>query len=165
MKGQKGFTAIELIVSVMITGIIGLTAGMATNQFVTQSTRNSDYTAASRHVMNALFWVSRDAQMSQNITTAGTTGLPLTLGWTEWDNSVHQAVYNIDGDKLVRSYSIDDGTTAETVVAQYVNSTSQNTTCQYDGSILTVKVTATVGDGAHALSVSKVKEIAPRPGL
>ena len=165
MKRQRGFTVIEVIVSLMITSIIGLTGAMATGQVLTQSTKNSDYTTASRHAMNAIFWVSRDAQMSQTVTPSGATGFPLTLSWTEWDNSQHQVVYSIAGGKLTRSYTINGGTPLATLVAQYVNSVSQNTTCNYADRVLTVRVTATVGDGAHALSVSKTREITPRPGL
>lgn len=165
IKGQRGFTLIEIIAVLAITGLIGLGATTATVQMINQSSRNSDYTTASQHAMNAIYWISLDAQMSQTISTDGISGFPLTLNWTEWDNSEHEVAYVIVGDKLRRSYSIDGGEPAETVIAQYINPAPENTTCEFSDRVLTVKVTATVGNGPQTLSVTKVREITPRPGL
>ena len=165
INGQKGFTLIEVITALAITGIIGLGAGMATAQILTQAARNSDYTAASQHTMNAIYWISRDAQMSQDVKPNGISGFPLTLSWTEWDNSEHQVTYSIEDDMLRRSYSINGGAPSETVVAQYIDSVSENTECELTSGLLTLKVTTTIGEGVNAISVSRVREIAPRPGL
>ena len=165
MKGQRGFTLIEVIVALAITGLIGLGAATATVQVLNQGPRNSDYTTASRHTMNAIYWISRDSQMSQTVSPGGASGFPLTLSWIEWDNSEHQVNYSIEDDKLRRSYSIDGSEPGQTVVAQYINSVSENTTCEFAGGVLTVKVTATVGGGSYSLSVTKVRKITPRPGL
>ena len=163
--GQRGFTLLEVVVTLAITGIIGIGATMATVQILTQGSRNVDYTTASRHAMNAIFWISRDAQMSQTVEPSGANGYPLTLSWTEWDNSEHAVIYSIEDDRLMRSYSIDGDGPREILVALYINSTSENTSCQYSDRVLTLRVTATVGDGTQALNVGKVREITPRPGL
>ena len=117
--------------------------------------------------MNAIYWISRDARLAQTVEPGGTSGFPLTLKWTEWDNSIHQVIYiiNIQQDELTRSYSVDGGAPSETVVAHHINSVSENTTCQFVNGMFTVKVTSTVGTGLNAISVTKKCDIAPRPGL
>jgi prepilin-type N-terminal cleavage/methylation domain-containing protein len=163
---QLGFTLIELLVAAALTSIIGFGAATATFQVVTQNQRNNLYTTASRNTMNAIHWISRDAQMTQTVTPdSGATGFPLTLSWVEWDNSVHQIIYSISGDTIRRSYSVNGGDPEEVMIAQYINSTGLNTMCELNGDVLTIKVTATVGQGGHAVTVSKVREITPRPSL
>ncbi len=164
-KEQRGFTLIEVLATVIITGLIGFGAAAATVQVLTQGTRNSDYTAASRHAMNAIHWISRDAQMAQTVEPNGATGFPLTLGWIDWDNSEYEVTYSIDDDKLTRSYSVNSTVTEESVVAQYINSVSGNTTCEFSDRVLTLTVTATAGDNDLASSVTKKREIIPRPKL
>lgn len=165
IKTQTGFTLIELLISLAITGLIVAGAAMATNQVLAQSDRNGEYTTASQHAMNALYWVSRDAQMSQSIQCGENSGFPLTLYWTQWDNSEHQVIYSIQDGVLRRNYSIDGGAAIETIVAQYINSTDENTLCEFSSLVFTVKVTATLGEGTRTVSVTKIREITPRPGL
>jgi prepilin-type N-terminal cleavage/methylation domain-containing protein len=169
---QGGFTFIELLVALTISGIIGAGVSMASIQVLTQGARNHDYNMASQQAQNAIHWISRDAQMAQTI--SGDSGFPLAndliLGWVEWDNSSHQVVYNYTGGELRRSYAIDGGEPVETLIAQYIDSGAEDTS--FDVSVNTdnvtvamVKVTATVGAGSSAVSVTREREIIPRPLL
>jgi prepilin-type N-terminal cleavage/methylation domain-containing protein len=164
-ENQKGFTLIELVAALAVTCFIGVGVSMATAQVVNQGGRNSDYNTASRHAMNAIHWISRDAQMAQIVETNGSSGFPLNLSWVEWDNSSHLITYTEDGDKLRRSYYIDGGAPSETLIAQYINWVSENTTCDFDGDILQLTVTSTVGNGLKAVSVTRMRDITPRPRL
>jgi len=163
IKRESGFTLIEMLVTLAITSVIGLGATIATVQILNQGTRNSDYTTASQNAMSAIYWVSRDAQMSQVVTLAGGSGFPLTLGWTEWDNTEHEVTYAFSGDELRRTHSVDGGVLNQMLVAQYLD--PAETTCVYATGNLTLSVTATVGEGQRAVTVSKTREVTPRPSL
>ncbi|MFH1651824.1 MAG: prepilin-type N-terminal cleavage/methylation domain-containing protein [Chloroflexota bacterium] len=160
---EGGFTLIEMLVALTITSIIGMGATMATVQIINQGTRNSDYTTASRNTMNALYWMSRDAQMAQVVTLSGGSGFPLTLDWTEWDNTEHEVTYTFSGDELRRTHTVDGDVLNQMLVAQYLE--PAETTCVYATGNLTLRVTATLGEGLNAVTVSKVRGVAPRPGL
>jgi len=162
---QPGFTLIEVLVALIITAIIVLGASMATVQVLRQGCRNNNYTTASRQAMNAIFWISRDVQMAQAITTNGEAGFPLSLIWTEWDNSEHQVSYSIVDNQLMRSYSVSSAEPILTLVAEYINSNSENTSCEINDRVFILKVTATVGDGTGIVSVARNREIIPRPDL
>ncbi|MFH0942167.1 MAG: prepilin-type N-terminal cleavage/methylation domain-containing protein [Chloroflexota bacterium] len=164
-RDPAGFTLIEVLVALVITGLIGFGAAIAASQVMTQGGRNSDYTTASWHAMNAIYWIGRDAQMSQTVTPGGVYGFPLNLSWTEWDNSEYEVTYTIEEGQLKRSYTIDGGAPSRSVVASYINATSASSSCQFSGGVLTLKINATVGEGSNSQSVTKLREITPRPGL
>jgi flagellar hook assembly protein FlgD len=129
-----------------------------------EGSRNSDYTAASQQAMNAVYWISRDALMAQTVTTNG-IDFPLTLVWKGWDSSSNNVTYKIENNALKRSYSINGAAPQETLIAQYIDGGSGNTICSFNGTVLTVTITATVGTGTRAVTVTKEGKIAPRPGL
>jgi len=164
--GQAGFTLIEVIAAMAITGLIGFGASIATAQVLTQTTNNNDYTLASRDALNALYWISHDASMAQTIN--GTAGFPqtedLSLSWKGWDNTEYSANYTLENGVLTRIYSI-GGQVSSTVIASYINSDASLTFCDFDDGILTVTVTSSVGEGDKVVSVTKVRVISPRPGL
>lgn len=171
-RAQHGFTLIEVLAALAISGLIGFGATVATVQVINQSTNNSSYNMASRQAQNAIHWLSRDAQVAQSI--SGYTGFPLTdditFSWVEWDHSSHQAVYNITDDDLKRSYSVDGGAPEEFLVANYISSVSENTTFDVfvnsdNVTVATIKVTASVGNGTGAVSVTKEREVIPRTSL
>ena len=163
---QAGFTLIEIVAAVAITGLIGLGASIATAQVLTQTTRNNDYTLASRNTLNALYWISLDASMAQSIN--GTDGFPqtedLSLSWKDWDNNEYSANYTLENGVLKRIYS-ENGQVTTTVIASYIDSGASMTYCEFDNNILTVTITGSVGEGDKVVSVTEVRKISPRPGL
>jgi len=165
-KNQAGFTLIELIAAVVISGLIGLGATIASGQVLNETSRNNDYTTASRNAMNAIHWISRDAMMAQSIN--GTEGFPqyenLSLSWIEWDNSVHSANYSLENGILRRIYS-DGSQVTSTVIAKNINPNDDVTNCASFNGTLTLTITSSVGEGDRVVDVTRVRKITARPGL
>lgn len=164
-RGQRGFSTIELVVALAVTGFIGLGATVSSIQVLDQTAQNADYTTASRHTLNAVQWVSQDAQMAQTIETSGEAGFPLTLTRLAWDNVVHQVVYDLADGALMRRYYIDGEGPYQTRVAEYINPAPALTHCEEASGVLTLTITASVGKGDAKTSVTKVREITSRPNL
>src|SRR4030042_2557026 len=165
-KGQAGFTCIELIAAVAITGIIGLGASISTAQVLNNTTKNSDYTLASRDAMNAIYWISHDVLMAQSINGAG--GFPqtedLSLSWKAWNNTEYTASYTLENGVLRRIYT-KNGQVFTTVIASYINPDEAFTYCTSNNGTLSLTITSSVGEGDRVVSVTKVSEIISRPSL
>jgi type II secretory pathway pseudopilin PulG len=165
-KNRAGFTLIDMLAAIMITGIIAIGASVSTAQVMNQTSRNNDFTTATSNAMNALHWMSRDALVAQTVN--GTTGFPLTetlsMRWTGWDNSVYTANYTITGGQLRRIYS--DGTSVtSTVIAEHINPAAGMTGCVSSNGTITITITSSVGAGAKVIDVTRVREISSRPNL
>jgi prepilin-type N-terminal cleavage/methylation domain-containing protein len=165
-KEQAGYTLIELMAAIVITGLIGLGATVSIFQVLTQTSKNSDYTIANRNAMNAIHWISRDAMMAQ--TMDGVDDFPLngnlSLSWVEWDSTAHTANYSLENGKLFRIYS-DGSQVNETLIAENIKPDANSTYCSSDNWVLTVTITSSVGEGTRVVDAKKVREIALRPKL
>lgn len=156
---RQGFTLIEVVLVLAIMSVIGTVASIATVQIMKQGARNGDFTAAGQYTMTAIQWIDQDAEMSQQIETNGASGFPLTLSWIDWDSNEYEVVYSTENGTLKRNYSINSTIASQMIVAKCINSISENTTCERNNEILTLKVTATVGKGDNAVSVTNIREI------
>jgi prepilin-type N-terminal cleavage/methylation domain-containing protein len=165
-RKQAGFSLIELIATVIVVALIGLVATMAIVQVVNQTSKNNDYTTASRQTLNAMFWISRDVQMAQKIQPdGGGSGFPLVLTWLEWDDTSHTVNYTLENNRLTRSYSINGSEPRFISVADYINQETPMTNCVSDNGVLTLTITSSVGIGAHTINVTKIRSIASRPNI
>jgi prepilin-type N-terminal cleavage/methylation domain-containing protein len=164
-KQQSGYTLIEFMASLAITSIICVGAIMANYQVINQTVNNNNHTTANRHVLNAIQWISRDAQMAQKI--EGASGFPatsnLTISWITWDNELNEVIYSMDDGQLTRTYSVGGNLTAVTLIAQYVNIDPASTNCTWENGELLLTITGSVGTGAHTVNITKEKTITSRP--
>lgn len=167
-RGQAGFTLIELMATLGICGIIGVGVTMANAQVINQTVKNNDYTTANRQVLNAMRWISRDAQMAQTI--ENWENFPasddLTLNWETWDNKSVEVVYSVDSDlELRRTYTIEGSPPQVNLIAQYVNIDPASSHCNWDNGELTLTLTGSVGTGARVVNITRLNTTASRSKL
>jgi type II secretory pathway pseudopilin PulG len=165
-RNQAGFMLVEVMAAVAITGILALGVSVSTGQLLNQTSRDRDYTSASRYATNALYWMSRDALMSQN--TTGEAGFPATsplcLKWTSWDNITYSANYTVTEGTLYRTYS--DGVAVKTaMIAKHINTNADMTSCVSSLGTITITVTSSVGEGDHTVNITRTRRISSRPEL
>jgi len=157
---QKGLTLVELLIAMTVGAMIAGAVVASMFQLFTVSDRNSDWNAAFTQVQNAGYWVSHDAVQAQEVDD--TSGL-VTLDWVDWENDVHHVVYTLEGTgelrELKRAYSLNGSPQETMVVAQYIVPGQANTDCSWDENVLTLVITAQVGDQ----TVSRTYKVEPRP--
>jgi len=167
-KGQWGFSLIELVIVIGLTGLIagGLTLIIMRVFNMDASTRN-DMTAVYQ-VRQAGKLVSEDILEAQIVNATGSSSFPLTLNWTGGaTNYTHGVIYTLEdmagGLKILwRKQYINSVLNSSTKVAEYINSDPAKTSCAWNttNKVLTFTVTATVG----GRSETRVYEVKPRPG-
>jgi prepilin-type N-terminal cleavage/methylation domain-containing protein len=173
-KKQQGFTLLEILLAMAISGIITGVITMTIFQVVSGTARTNNHMIAVRQAQNAGYWVSRDVQMSQVVVTDDDPGTPepelVTLTWTDWaTNKSHEVIYTLEDipdstvKNLRRSHSVGGGAADINTVAQFID--PDETICVPDDGVLTFTVTATVGAGSQEQSETRTYEIVPRPVL
>jgi len=160
---QAGFTLVELLAAIMITGFLGLGVAVACGQLLTQTSKDTNYTSASRQAANAIYWIGRDVLMAQKI--EGWQNFPaasLVLSWKDWDNTASSANYTVVNGALYRVFS--NGTnTSSTRIAENINTGEDLTFCNSDNGTVTLTVTASAGKGSKTVNVTKTRVITTRP--
>ena len=99
MKGQKGFTLPELLMTVAITGLIVGLLGTAIYQIITATESGNDRIIAIHELQNAGHWLSLDGQMAKTAVIVGDE-LELTL---PDDSSITYITYAVVDTELHRT--------------------------------------------------------------
>ena len=141
-KRSEGFSLVELLIVILITGVLG--AGIVTTvfQIYNQNERSTRNMVVVQNVENTGYWINRDALMAQNATASG---LPLTLDWQDWDGNLHQVTYSLVDNTIERVKSVNSVITSQTIIARNIDTSPSLTTCSFANGVLDFKVTAAIG--------------------
>jgi len=162
-RDQRGFTLIEVLVAMIIVFLIAGAAGMATVQGVNITQQSNDQMTVIREVQNAGYWISRDAQMAEDVIVDDDpeTADFLILLWTEWDegkgtlSAYNVATYSLEDvvggiAKLKRTHWSSAGANKQTLVAEYIyynpGDPDNTTKASYQSPVLTMQITASFGE-------------------
>ena len=142
-RGERGFTLIEVIISVAIMATIMGAITMTTIPLLTNPQRSSNYNIALQQVQNVGYWISRDVQMAKTVTPDVSGGFPLTLVIPVDTNPGNdQSVsYSFDGNNLERQVN----GSAETLIAQYID-VAATTFSMVDANTYKLTVKASIGE-------------------
>jgi type II secretory pathway pseudopilin PulG len=148
---------LELMVSLSVIALIGMSATLVVFQLGRGIEHNRDYATSVRQSENAGYWISRDMRMAQAISGDNVTPLTfLTIGWTEYDTAgdptYHTVTYrfhdlNNNIGTLMRSHSIYGVNNEETTLIArdiYYNSSNETYTSRasFQNMVLTLKLTS-----------------------
>jgi len=126
---QKGFTLIEMVIVAGISGAIAVVAAMTITTMLLNYKQPSTEQTLLQQVQNAGYQMSRDIQMSSNVTLNAPNGFPFTVNIPvdQNEDNNYDVEYLFDSDKLKRKqFDSLDNLIAETLIAQYVD--TDNTT-------------------------------------
>jgi prepilin-type N-terminal cleavage/methylation domain-containing protein len=145
MRGERGYTLIEALIAIAITGFLVTVLGMVVQQIVTVPERGGDQVDAMHSIQNAAHWLALDGQMASSAN--GSSNLTLTFPNT----SVVR--YLRSGTNLIRSSASANRTIAQDVSS--VNFTVQNRVIY-----MTI---VTAPDSRWAISENKTYRVCMRP--
>jgi|GEM_PF-1262212 len=126
-KSQRGFTLIELIVAIAITGLLLGAAATGVYQLIAGNAANSNYMTAVRQVQQVGHWMSQDMLMANEVDISGADDPDFTepddsinvliTYWFEietWDPELgiqavkHKVIYNLTDEGQLYRYFLDD---------------------------------------------------------
>jgi prepilin-type N-terminal cleavage/methylation domain-containing protein len=138
---QQGFTLVEVILVLGVLLILVVVITMSIAQVLTLNSNSTAHMTAVKEVENAVHYLTRDAQMAQQVTVSAPPGFPLKMSWTEWDSNHIEVIYRIDGNQLIRSRIVNCHSPEEMVIIAHVDAGTSS--C----SITNRQITFRIGSG------------------
>lgn len=125
-RGERGFTLVELVVSLAVAGVVFGGIGMGFYHLVTVPDYGNQKLTALHELENAGHWFTRDGQMAES---AIPTGGKVILGYPH-ESTV---IYRLLGSNLVRDAAEDSITLARNI---------EKVIFTVDGRVVTMQITA-----------------------
>jgi prepilin-type N-terminal cleavage/methylation domain-containing protein len=150
-NNQRGFTLIEVLVVVAITGLLAGGISALVFQVLAGNAQTSAQMTAVKDVEKAIHSITLDVQTAQNVSVnaTSTNGFPLNLTWVEWDNTANSVTYSLKDGQLQRRLMVVSlvppaTTTTTTVVVRNINVDETNCNLTAQGALM-VNVTSSIG--------------------
>jgi prepilin-type N-terminal cleavage/methylation domain-containing protein len=145
MKGERGYTLVEMLIAIAITGCIAAVTSVIVRQVVTVPEQGNAHVDALHALQSAAHWVSLDGQTAKS--ASGGSSLILALP----DSS--NITYAISGSSLQRTSDNVTRTVAEDISSVIFS---------VQGRVITMSITATPGN-RWSVSENQTYEITMRP--
>jgi prepilin-type N-terminal cleavage/methylation domain-containing protein len=169
-KIQSGFTLIEMLLAIAITGIIITSISTIVVQTMTSSSTDRNRMQAVKQVENAVHWIDRDAQMANpsgwtNGLTPGTTFADLLhLYWVDGTvnpSQIHDVTYTLNPNGVLQR--IDSETAENTVIANHISVFNGiYSDPNHDGNyVLTINITSAI-EGFRGAQETRTLYVVPR---
>ncbi|MFA4836698.1 MAG: type II secretion system protein [Dehalococcoidia bacterium] len=148
---QSGFTVVELLVAVAISGVIASLMGTAIYQFFTVTGRGSDEMTAVHNIQNAAHWFSIDGQQARPLPAPIADSASLTLTMPD-DSTIIYAIPP-GTTNLIRTAGASELTVARNITDIVFSD---------DGRVVTMDITSAPG-GGWGVSEQKIYTVYRRP--
>lgn len=133
---QRGFTLVEVVIAIGITGAVALVLGGVINTVFMNHRQPSTQEILLQQVQSAGYQASRDIQMSYNMTLSSPNGFPLSLDIpTDQDPLNNYRVdYVLESDTIKRQlYDPLDNLLSETTISEYIDTDNTSIVSLSDG--------------------------------
>jgi len=148
--GQHGFTLLEMLIAIAITGIICAAAAVGINQLMRIDNISMNHQKAVTQIQSAVDDISRNVLQSQTISVTGTTTLSLAV-YTGLNNNTPTTTPVI--------YSLTAGGSLQKNTIVLIPAAAATFTWNQATNVLTFTLTATVGGGSSAGSETRSTQI------
>ncbi len=171
MKGEKGFTLLEIVIGLVITGVLATAVATAIPMMIQWSPRQANKLSVEQDLAFARYWLNRDANAAENFTPLSSP----QYGYLEWRDFraeamvTYKVTYSYDSGthSLIREERQDNVIQTSLPVARRILAQSDVQFTWYPSAYkLVVSITSTIEDapgvGTNSRNETVVSTLRPR---